>query len=240
MKRFIDDVAIEVIETKLVSALGDIFSPVTVSTMSPELVTLVAGESEASRGLRQQLVKQLDVLSKGSEICRHFVGLGLYGEYGLFKTEINSNLSVDPEDKIAVEAAWETKFELGDKMPSEIGLTPSPSSKSLALQSASPSPEEEPARESSPTIVRIAEASHWSDAPIPEEAIEVVAAADDYYEPAPAPAVEEEIRASSPVAEAEEDDYDYWGRTRSTGLMKKGKNQGRKSSSVPYNEISDL
>jgi hypothetical protein len=80
LKRFIDDIAIEVIETKLIAPLGDIFSPVSVSAMPADLVTRIAGESEESRELREQLTKQLDVLTKGSDTCRRFIGARLLGE----------------------------------------------------------------------------------------------------------------------------------------------------------------
>ncbi|KAI9778547.1 MAG: hypothetical protein M1816_004023 [Peltula sp. TS41687] len=69
LKRFIDDIAIEVIEAKLISPLGGIFTPVAVSAMSADLVTSIAGESEENRAQREQLTKQLDVLTKGSNTC---------------------------------------------------------------------------------------------------------------------------------------------------------------------------
>ncbi|KAH0565504.1 hypothetical protein GP486_001098 [Trichoglossum hirsutum] len=69
LKRFIDDITIEAIESKLISPLGDIFSPLTVITMSDDLVTRIAGESEENRAQREQLTKQLDVLTKGSDTC---------------------------------------------------------------------------------------------------------------------------------------------------------------------------
>ncbi len=77
MKRFIDDIAIEVIEAKLISPLGGIFTPVAVSIMSVDLVTSMAGESEENRAQREQLTKQLDVLTKGSDTCKRFIGLRL-------------------------------------------------------------------------------------------------------------------------------------------------------------------
>ena len=80
LKRFIDDIANEVIEAKLISPLGSIFSPVGVSTMSDDFVTSMAGESEESRAQREQLVKQLDVLKKGSDTCKHFIGVRLLGK----------------------------------------------------------------------------------------------------------------------------------------------------------------
>ena len=80
MKRFIDDIAIEVIEAKLVSQLGSIFSPITVTSMAADLVDSVAGESEENRAEREQLTKQLDVLMKGSETCKRFIGVGVLGK----------------------------------------------------------------------------------------------------------------------------------------------------------------
>ncbi len=80
MKRFIDDIAVEVIEVKLVSVLSRIPSPVAVYEMSSELVALNACESEESCTQREQLEKQIDVLRKGSEICKRFSGVGLGGE----------------------------------------------------------------------------------------------------------------------------------------------------------------
>ncbi|KAH8696359.1 P-loop containing nucleoside triphosphate hydrolase protein [Talaromyces proteolyticus] len=73
MKRFIDDIAIEVIEGTLVTSLSDLFSPVSVFQMPPDTITRIAGESEENRSLREQLTKKLDVLLKGSETCKKFV-----------------------------------------------------------------------------------------------------------------------------------------------------------------------
>lgn len=83
MKRFIDDIAIEVIEAKLLSPLGDLFSPLSVSAMPFDLVTRIAGESEQNRAQREQLNKQLDVLVKGSETCKRFIGVRLLGKKAL-------------------------------------------------------------------------------------------------------------------------------------------------------------
>lgn len=80
MKRFIDDIAIEVIEAKLISPLGDVFSPVAVSAMPADLVTRIAGESEENHAQREQLTKQLDVLVKGSDTCKRFIGVRLLGK----------------------------------------------------------------------------------------------------------------------------------------------------------------
>ncbi|CZR52530.1 related to vacuolar sorting protein VPS1, dynamin, and related proteins [Phialocephala subalpina] len=79
LKRFVDDIAIEVIEAKLISPLQNIFSLITVTSMPADLVTGIAGESEENRAEREQLTKQLEVLMKGSETCKHFVGVRVLG-----------------------------------------------------------------------------------------------------------------------------------------------------------------
>ncbi|KAH6632477.1 P-loop containing nucleoside triphosphate hydrolase protein [Chaetomium tenue] len=79
LKRFMDDVAVEVIEAKLVSAIDDIFSPVKVYQMSPELVSRIAGESEDSRTEREQLSRQLAVLGNGLLTCKRFAGFRVGG-----------------------------------------------------------------------------------------------------------------------------------------------------------------
>ncbi|KAL1881850.1 hypothetical protein Daus18300_000903 [Diaporthe australafricana] len=80
LKRFMDDVAIELVEAKLVKALPDIFSPMTVCTMPPDLVCRIAGESDEKLRRREQLEKQADVLGKGSDFCKRFVSMKRIGE----------------------------------------------------------------------------------------------------------------------------------------------------------------
>jgi hypothetical protein len=82
LKRFTDDIAIEAIEAKLISRLGDIFSPVALYDMPSDLVTSIAGESEENSSLREQLTKQLDVLMKGSDTCKRFIDARLFGKTG--------------------------------------------------------------------------------------------------------------------------------------------------------------
>ncbi|KAL2048580.1 hypothetical protein N7G274_000492 [Stereocaulon virgatum] len=77
LRRFTDDIAIEAVEAKLLSPLGDVFSPVAVSAMPAELITRIAGESEENRAQREQLTKQLDVLMKDSDTCKRFIGVKL-------------------------------------------------------------------------------------------------------------------------------------------------------------------
>lgn len=70
----------ELVEAKLVKVLPDIFSPMTVCTMPPDLVDRIAGESAENLRRREQLEKQLGVLGKGSEVCKRFAGMKLIGE----------------------------------------------------------------------------------------------------------------------------------------------------------------
>ena len=79
MKRFIDDTAIEVIETILISTLKEVLSPVNVTIMDDGLVKKIAGETEDNREQREQLQKQIEVLTKGFITCKHFVGDAFYG-----------------------------------------------------------------------------------------------------------------------------------------------------------------
>jgi hypothetical protein len=48
--------------------------------MPASLVTSIAGESEENRAQREQLTRQLDVLTKGSETCKRFIGVRGLGE----------------------------------------------------------------------------------------------------------------------------------------------------------------
>ncbi|KAK3991117.1 P-loop containing nucleoside triphosphate hydrolase protein, partial [Cladorrhinum sp. PSN332] len=79
MKRFIDDVAVQVIEDKLLSVLDAILSPISVYEMSPDQVSRIAGESEERRTERDQLAKQMEVLRKGLETCKKFSGFRMVG-----------------------------------------------------------------------------------------------------------------------------------------------------------------
>lgn len=79
-----DDVAVELVEAKLVKVLPDIFSPRTVCTMFFDLVDRIAGELDDNLRLREQLEKQLAVLGKGSDFCKRFVVMNdAGGSHGL-------------------------------------------------------------------------------------------------------------------------------------------------------------
>ncbi|KAB8214697.1 P-loop containing nucleoside triphosphate hydrolase protein [Aspergillus novoparasiticus] len=75
LKRFIDGVAIEVIETNLIKPLVDMFAPLLVFDMADDLATRIAGESIENKSLRDQLSRKLHILRKGSETCTMFIGI---------------------------------------------------------------------------------------------------------------------------------------------------------------------
>ncbi|KAJ6118438.1 Male sterility NAD-binding [Penicillium samsonianum] len=75
LKRFVDDIATEVIEVKLLGAIPTLFTPITAFEMPKDLIRQVAGESEESQSRREQLNKKLWILRKGSDTCKRFVGI---------------------------------------------------------------------------------------------------------------------------------------------------------------------
>ncbi|KAI1388076.1 dynamin family protein [Hypoxylon trugodes] len=80
LKRFIDGIAIEVIEQKILVPLSDILSPVAVFKMPAKVADLIAGESWESRSKRQDLTKKIDVLREGLGTCERFVSSRLKDE----------------------------------------------------------------------------------------------------------------------------------------------------------------
>lgn len=63
------------IERKLLGDLPALFTPLTAFEMPEDLVSEIAGESEESQSVREQLNKKLWILTKGSDTCRRFVGI---------------------------------------------------------------------------------------------------------------------------------------------------------------------
>ncbi|KAJ5882273.1 uncharacterized protein N7529_000945 [Penicillium soppii] len=82
LKRFVDDIATEVIEVNLLGAIPTLFTPITAYEMPKELVRQIAGESEESQSRREQLNKKLWILRKGSDTCKRFVGIRGIGKRG--------------------------------------------------------------------------------------------------------------------------------------------------------------
>ncbi|KAL2173766.1 P-loop containing nucleoside triphosphate hydrolase protein [Thermothelomyces heterothallicus CBS 202.75] len=110
MRRFIDDIAVEVVEEKLMSALEDILSPVSVSEMSADDVARIAGESEETRAERDRLNKQLEVLENGRDTCRRFVDVRFSGDSVFAAVDSSGSLSLveGPTDDDADSIAKET------------------------------------------------------------------------------------------------------------------------------------
>ncbi|KAI1827327.1 dynamin family protein [Xylaria intraflava] len=100
MKRFLDDVSVEIIEERLLAVLSDILSPVKVFRMSQELVTTIAGEPRPIRAKRKILTRQLEVLRKGSETCKRFVGVRFGDDDSDFYSDSLSERYEEEEDDL--------------------------------------------------------------------------------------------------------------------------------------------
>ncbi|KAL5041207.1 hypothetical protein BDW71DRAFT_212352 [Aspergillus fruticulosus] len=98
LKRYVDDIANEVVESKLMLALIQIFSPVSVFDMHGKVVTRIAGESEENRSLREQLNRKLQVLGRGTEICQQFVGIRCSAETIPNTTPVHPSAAMDEVD----------------------------------------------------------------------------------------------------------------------------------------------
>lgn len=80
LQRFLDNVAVDLVENKLIMALARILQPADIFGMPYDKVERIAGEPEENKHQREQLNKQVHVLDKGSEFCKRFVGLRIGGE----------------------------------------------------------------------------------------------------------------------------------------------------------------
>ncbi|OJJ42163.1 hypothetical protein ASPZODRAFT_77515 [Penicilliopsis zonata CBS 506.65] len=96
LKRFIDDIAVEVVEVRLVQSLASIFTPIQVFEMPPALVSRIAGESEESRTLREQLYRKIQILRNGLGTCRRFVDSRGMGTEDVKATQ---NFDAKPQDR---------------------------------------------------------------------------------------------------------------------------------------------
>ncbi|KAM3539202.1 hypothetical protein ARSEF1564_007893, partial [Beauveria bassiana] len=75
LKRFVDDVAVEVIEACLLEKLSDIMDPSSIFMMSEAEVAGLAAETEESRAAREELKTKLRILKGGDETCKKFAAL---------------------------------------------------------------------------------------------------------------------------------------------------------------------
>ena len=112
MKRFVDDISVEVIEEQLISTLSSIFSPIAVPIMAAELVTQIAGESEESQAERERLKRQADVFKKGLETCKRFVQertIGMIKQCGISARFVDLHATL-----VEVEVEADTDHETSD------------------------------------------------------------------------------------------------------------------------------
>ena len=65
-----DNVAVQVIEASIVNILADIFNPLAVVRMSPELIAKIAAESPENQSQRELLERKLAILSQGMDTCK--------------------------------------------------------------------------------------------------------------------------------------------------------------------------
>ena len=77
IKRFVDDIAVIVIEQELLCAVKDLLSPLIVFDMSPQQIELIAGESEQCRMKRQALEGKLGVCCCDDALTRANVSQAL-------------------------------------------------------------------------------------------------------------------------------------------------------------------
>ena len=72
MKRFVDDIAVEAVETALISKLDSIFTPIGILRLEEKQVEAIAGESEESKQQREDLKRQLETLTNGLKTCKWY------------------------------------------------------------------------------------------------------------------------------------------------------------------------
>ena len=70
LKTFVDNVAVQVVESLLIGDMWSIFSPSDIGQMPAALISKIAAESTESQALRQQLDRKLETLERGLKICQ--------------------------------------------------------------------------------------------------------------------------------------------------------------------------
>ncbi|KAK1832585.1 P-loop containing nucleoside triphosphate hydrolase protein [Podospora conica] len=122
LKRFIDDISVEVIEAQLVSKISDILSAVSICDMSDETISRLAGESEESRAEREQLNRQLCVLKSGLETCKRFASVRVSGD-SLFASSQDNDLDPNDDDSSREEDDDTTPRDKSEADPEEEGFS---------------------------------------------------------------------------------------------------------------------
>ncbi|KAM3560216.1 hypothetical protein ARSEF4850_003753 [Beauveria asiatica] len=88
LKRFIDDVAVEVIEACLLNKLSDIMDPSSIFMMSEAQIADIAAETEESQVARQELKTKLKILKGGDETCKKFAAI-YFNDLGNTGSDVN-------------------------------------------------------------------------------------------------------------------------------------------------------
>lgn len=83
MKTFIDNVAVQCVESKLASKLENILSPSRIIQMDASQIGRIAAESIQSQDRRERVSRKLTILEAGAEVCKRFVG---QSSMGMFRT----------------------------------------------------------------------------------------------------------------------------------------------------------
>ncbi|KAJ4367254.1 hypothetical protein N0V85_009141 [Neurospora sp. IMI 360204] len=121
LKRFIDDVATQVIEDKLVGALHTILTSVSIFQMTPDKVAQIAGEPGDSRQERETLTKQLEVLQNGIETCKRFVNLRIRGDsVYIAKERDGDGFESDEDDESDISESFAEDETKGDTPESDL------------------------------------------------------------------------------------------------------------------------
>ena len=74
LKTFVDNVAVQAVESVLVADLADLISPSYVVQMESELISRIAAEPPENQDQRERLSRKLAVLQSGAEICKRYIG----------------------------------------------------------------------------------------------------------------------------------------------------------------------
>ncbi|KAM3550575.1 hypothetical protein MY1884_008184 [Beauveria asiatica] len=89
LKRFVDDVAVEVIEACLLNKLSDIMDPSSIFMMSEAEVADIAAETEESQVAREELKTKLKILKGGDETCKKFAAI-YFNDLGSAVSDMNN------------------------------------------------------------------------------------------------------------------------------------------------------
>ena len=74
MKTFVDNVCVQVVEASIMDRLPNLFTPTYVTQMREELLDKIASESNETQATRESLLRMVDILEKGLEVCKCPIG----------------------------------------------------------------------------------------------------------------------------------------------------------------------